>query len=100
MPDIVVAKVSDIPAASQPQPCIVRRGLMSGILRQIMPADAGIAKGLNDRFGVVGTAVADHEDLEILFRLPKDTMDGQAEHAAPVVGRDDYRYQRLGRRPF
>ena len=50
MPDIVVAKVGDIMAASQPQPGVVGRSLVTGITRKIVPADAGIAEGLSHGF--------------------------------------------------
>jgi len=41
-----------------------------------------------------------NQDFEILFRLPQHAVNGEAEHAAPVIGGDDDRYQRLGRWTF
>ena len=45
----------------------------------------------NRAFGIVGAAVADHQQLEILHGLQQHGTDRATQRGAPVVGRDDDR---------
>ena len=73
-PDVVVAQIGDPLAARGVQASIVRTVLAAGVLRQIEPADAGVAERLNHGLAVVGAGVPDNEDLE--------SLQGLSEHGA------------------
>ena len=77
VPDIVVSQERDIAPPRQLDSHIVRRRLMAGILLQIVPADAGVAERLRHSAGIVRAPVSHHNQLEILFRLPQDAVDGE-----------------------
>jgi hypothetical protein len=94
-PEVVVPVVGDDLAASLAQSHVVRPTLVPAVLRKRDPTDARIP-GLRDHLRrIVGTAVADDEQLEVGERLPQHARDRIPEHAAPVVGRQDDGDERL-----
>ena len=89
MPQVVVAKVGNILAAGFGEAMVVGRPLRAGVGRQIEPADPRVAASTNDRFAVIGAAVANHEHLEVGMRLCQHRPQGQRQRCGPVVGGDD-----------
>ena len=88
-PKIVMTKVRDPFSSGQSKSAIVWGRLVPGIDRQIFPAKTGITKRGGNFLGIVGTTVADNQQLEISESLGLRTEKRITKNAAPVVGRDD-----------
>ena len=94
IPDVVMAEIGDKARPRRLQPVIVDGPLRAMVAREIVPADARVAEIPHHLLAVVGAAIADHENLEVLHGLEQDGADREAKRRAPVVGRDDDRDRR------
>jgi hypothetical protein len=84
-----MAEIGDELAARPSERLIVRAALVAAILRQVDPLDARIADRGDHLGAVVGAAVADDEQFEVVEGLPQHASDRIGKHAAPIVGGDD-----------
>jgi hypothetical protein len=89
-PDIIMPQIRDELPPRFLQTAIAWAGLMPRIERQIYPSYARVGYGGNDHFGVVGTSVANNQQLKVIHGLAKDAVDGIAKHSAPVICRNDH----------
>jgi hypothetical protein len=89
-PEIIMPQIRDELPPRFLQTAIARAGLMPSIERQIYPSHARVGYGGNDHFGVVGTSVANNQQLKVIHGLAKHAVDGIGEHRAPVVRRNDH----------
>jgi hypothetical protein len=85
-PQIIVAQIGDMFARRMLDAGIVGEGLRAAPLCKIDPPDLVAEERPQHRLGVVGAAIADDQQLEILKGLRQDGMDRRQDMDAAVVG--------------
>ena len=89
-PQVVVGQVAHDLASSLSQSCMTVNLSVPGTLRIVEESEPCIlaCKPLDDLASDVRHTIADHEDLDVLDRLPECRRDGRPEHRSVVEGRD------------
>src|SRR6476619_395099 len=92
VPEVVVREIGDQLRPRNRDAGILRKRFAPAILRQIQPANPRVAERTDQAFGVIATAIAGYDELEIAKRLPEHSLDRVTKHGTAVVGRNDNRY--------
>jgi hypothetical protein len=80
-PDVVVPEIGDVAAAGATNAFVVGIRLPSRVLREIGPVHGIAEVRLQQLAGVVGAAVADHDDLVVSIRLRQHRAHGRDDPA-------------------
>ena len=85
IPDVVMSEISDPVATRVFVAVVVGRPLRPIIAVEIVPADATIAKRRDDVGGIVGAAISNNENFEVLEGLQQYRPDRATQRRTPIV---------------